>query len=295
MRVTQSMLSNNMLRNISSSYNKMGTLQEQINSGKKITRPSQDPVVAIKGIAYRTDLGKVEQYQRNLGEVHNWLDSSDDAMDKVGLALHRVHELVIDASNDTKTPEDRLKIEKEIEQIRNQIQDLGNTKVGDKYIFSGTKTLSPLSTGGTFLPGASTDPSQQDINIEVYDGVQIKVNSNGRDLFSNIDTLIGNIQTKLVNPTSTGSVISGDLTALSNQTNAVLEERADIGARQNRVEMMENRLGTQEVIVTKQLSNNEDIDYEKAISELISQESIHRASLSVGARIIQPTLSDFLR
>ena len=112
MRVTQSMLSNNMLRNLSGSYNKMAKLQEQINSGKKITRPSQDPVVAIKGIGYRTDLNKVEQYQRNLGEVNNWLDSSDDALDKVGIALHRVQELVTQASTDTLTPDDRTKIEK---------------------------------------------------------------------------------------------------------------------------------------------------------------------------------------
>jgi flagellar hook-associated protein 3 FlgL len=54
-------------------------------------------------------------------------------------------------------------------------------------------------------------------------------------------------------------------------------------------------LATQEVITTKVMSNNEDIDYEKTITELISQESVHRAALGVGARIIQPTLVDFLR
>ena len=64
----------------------MGTLQDQLNTGKKITRPSQNPVVAIKGIGYRTDLTKVEQYQHNLGEVNNWLDTTDDTLDGVGQA-----------------------------------------------------------------------------------------------------------------------------------------------------------------------------------------------------------------
>lgn len=291
MRVTQSMLSNNMLRNLSSSYNKMGTLQEQITSGKKITRPSQDPVVAIKGIGYRTDLGKVEQYQRNLGEVHNWLDSSDDALDKVGLALHRVQELVIDAANDTKTADDRDKIQKEITQIKAQIRDLGNTKVGDKYIFSGTKTLSPLHDGTNFQNATGVNGT---VNIEVYDGVEITVNTNGIGIFDEIDTMLANIETSLGDGSS-GTVIGNYLGDISQKQNVVLGSRADIGARQNRVDMMENRLGTQEVIVTKQLSNNEDIDYEKSISEMITQESIHRASLSVGARIIQPSLMDFLR
>lgn len=292
MRVTQSMLSNNMLRNLSTSYSKMGTLQEQINSGKKITRPSQDPVVAIKGIGYRTDLGKVEQYQRNLGEVHNWLDSSDDALDKVGIALIRVQELVTDAANDSKTPEDREKIKAEITQIKEQIRDMANTKVGEKYIFSGTKTLTPLFNGTAFETATGVNG---DVNIEVYDGVEIKVNTNGKKMFEDIDTMMNSIETAFGTATTTGDTIGGFLTTINSNQNVVLGFRADIGARQNRVDMMENRLGTQEVIVTKQLSNNEDIDYEKAITELITQESIHSAALSVGARIIQPSLVDFLR
>ena len=135
MRVTQSMLSDNMLRNLSNSYGKMGTVQDQITTGKKITKPSQDPVVAIKGIGYRTDLNKVEQYQRNIGEVNNWLDSSDDALDHVGQVVMRVQELVTQAANDTNTSDDRKKIQVEVTQLRQQLQDLSNTKVGDKYIF----------------------------------------------------------------------------------------------------------------------------------------------------------------
>ena len=82
---------------------------------------------------------------------------------------------------------------------------------------------------------------------------------------------------------------------IDNNMDAVLTQRADIGARQNRVEMMANRLDSQELNAIKQMSENEDIDYEKVITEMITQESIHRAALSVGARIIQPSLVDFLR
>ena len=70
MRVTQSMLSNNMLRNLNTSYNKMSKLQEQMNSGKLINRPSDDPVIAVKGMGYRVDLDKNVQYQRNIND--NW-------------------------------------------------------------------------------------------------------------------------------------------------------------------------------------------------------------------------------
>jgi len=294
MRVTQSMLSSNMLRNLSNSYGKMSTLQDQINSGKKITRPSQDPVVATKGIGYRTDLSKVEQYQRNLGEVNNWLDSSDDALDHVGQAVIRLQELVTDAANDSKTSDDRKKIQVEITQLREQIQDLANTKVGDKYIFSGTNTQTPLHDGTNFADLLIATGLNKEVKMEVYDGVEINVNTTGIQLFSDIDALLGEIETSLGDG-SAGTVISGYLTDISKMQNNVLEKRADIGARQNRVEMMENRLASQEIIATKRMSENEDIDYEKTITEMITQESIHTAALSVGSKIIQATLVDFIR
>lgn len=297
------MLSNNMLRNLSNSYSKMGRLQDQLTTQKKVNRPSDDPVVAMKGMAYRMQVDKVEQYQRNLGEVHNWLDTSDDALDQVGEALKRLQELVVDASNDTKTQDDREKILEEIKQLRTQIQDLANTKVGDKHLFSGTNTGTPLFVDGEMVDPADYPGLGNDVTIGVFDGVQLKVNTNGNELFSNIDEMMESIINKIDKLNAdgtpaddpTGEEISSFLTDIDKQQNAVLEARADIGARQNRAEMMEHRLDTQEVISKKQMSENEDIDIEKVITEMITQESVHRVALSVGARIIQPSLVDFLR
>ncbi|WP_252502382.1 flagellar hook-associated protein FlgL [Sporosarcina sp. Marseille-Q4943] len=291
MRVTQSMLSNNMLRNLSTSYNKMGKLQEQLSSGKKVNRPSDDPVVVMKGMGYRMQVDKVATYQKNLGEVNNWLDSSDDALDGVGQALHRAKELVTNAANTgAMTPEDRDKIKIELDQLREQIRDLANTKVGDKHIFSGTKTDTPLfdKTNNTY-PTDSTGFAK-DVNIEVFDGVSLKVNTSAIDLFKGIDDVFNSI-TAEGDDVNFGAAIKD----FEDQMDAVLTARADIGARSNRAELMNNRLEMQEGAAKRQQSENEDIDYEKVITEMITQESIHRAALSVGARIIQPSLVDFLR
>ncbi|SOB91031.1 flagellar hook-associated protein 3 FlgL [Ureibacillus xyleni] len=304
MRVTQSMLSNNMLRNLSSSYNKMSELQNQINTGKKITRPSQDPVVALKGMSYRTDLGKSEQFSRNINEVNSWLDSSDDALGQVGDALNRVKELVVQAASDTNTPDDRQKIKLEIDQIRNQIQDLANTKIADKYIFSGTKTHSPVFINGAQNPDLySTDGRNGTISMEVFDGIQLQVNtSEGSELFKNVDNLMKKISDEMGSATTgteignlLGGLADGTDDTLSELQNKVLESRADVGARQNRVEMMNNRLDSHQINITKQMSENEDVDYAETITEMVTFESIHQASLSVGAKIIQQTLVDFIR
>ena len=284
MRVTQSMLSNNMLRNLSTSYNKMGKLQTQLDTGKKVNRPSDDPVVAMKGMGYRMQVDKVAQYQRNLGEVNNYLDSSDDALDKVGQAMHRAKELVTSAANGTMTPEDKEKVQSELDQIRKHIQDLANTKVGNKHIFSGTKTANPLYNGTVF----ETDPAfSKNVEVEVFDGVTMNINTDAAALFKGIDDMFGKFDAN--------TDFSAAIKDVDDQMDKVLTTRADIGARQNRVEMMGNRLESQEASAKKQMSENEDIEYEKVITDMITQESIHRAALSVGSRIIQPSLVDFLR
>lgn len=289
MRVTQSMLSNNMLRNLSSSYGKMGDLQRQVETGKKVNRPSDDPVVVMKGINYRTALGKIEQYERNIGEVNNWLDTSDNTLDKVNAALQRTNDLLVQAANGTTTEEDRDKIKAELKQLRQHVQDMSNTKIGEKYIFSGTKTNVPPfdKTTGTY----STDPAfEKTINIEIFDGISLQSNITPLNTFQSIDDMFARLDSA-----TTTEDFSNSLTDLNKNSNELLTIRSDIGARQNRVELMEDRLASQEISATKQMSDNEDVDYEKAITNMITQESIHRAALSVGARIIQPSLTDFLR
>lgn len=304
MRVTQSMLSSNMLRNLNNSYGKMSKYQEQLQSGKIVNRPSDDPVVAVKGMGYRVDLDKNAQFQRNINEAHSWLDSTDESLGQVGEALKRVKELIIQAANDTNTPEDREKISAEITQIKAQIRDVGNSKIGENYIFSGTHTNSPLfdENGINADPAVTDDGLKREIDINVFDGINMKINTRGDDYFKRVDDFMGEIET-LLQSGATGTEIGNTLGLTTDNSipglDAIYEEtltlRADVGARQNRVEMMENRLALQEVNVTKQKSLNEDTDYPKTITEMITQESLHQASLSVGAKVIQTTLVDFIR
>lgn len=72
---------------------------DQLSTGKKINRPSDDPVVAMKGMDYRSQVNQVEQFERNIGEVHNWMDNSDAALDKVQKVLTRLRELAVQGAN----------------------------------------------------------------------------------------------------------------------------------------------------------------------------------------------------
>lgn len=320
MRVTQSMLSNTMLRNLNSSYTRMATLQQQISTGSKLLRPSDDPVGVTKAMSYRTQLTQNAQYDENLDTATKWLDTTDTTLGSVTSAMTRVQELITQAANDTNQTVDREKMLVEIKQIQQEIHDLANTKVGDTYLFSGTRTNEPLykkddATGEiTFNDGeAGTDieaPENgfgESVNIEIYNDIQLDINTTGAmKMFGKIDEVFTRIEEALSDNDATGadigSILGGtnsdedkEYTTIQGSIDLVLMERATVGAKQNRVDMMSDRLALQKETLTKQKSNVEDVEYEEAITNLITQESIHRASLSVGGRIIQQTLVDFIR
>ena len=140
MRVTQGMLSNNSVRYLSSSYNRLSELNDQMTSGKKISKPSDDPVVAMNGMRYRSQVKEITQFKRNLNEGFSWLDNADSALNETGEALQRIRELTVQASNDSYESSERVKIADEIESLQEHLLSLADTKVGDTYIFSGTDT-----------------------------------------------------------------------------------------------------------------------------------------------------------
>jgi len=293
MRVTQGMLTGNMLRNLMTSQQKMGTYLEQLTTGKKINRPSDDPVIAMKGMGYRTQVAEVEQYKRNIGEIHNWMDNSDAALDQTTQALQRIRELTIKASNSPNDKDELESIQKEVVQLEEHLMELGNTNVNGKHIFNGANTKERPIKGTEDGYEVSTDNS--DVIIEVGNGTRIKVNVNPEDVFTN--QLFDDIAElkAILSGEADRSELDGRIEALDHHINDTINARSDLGARMNRIELVEDRLDEQIVIAKKTMSENEDIDFEEAITNLITQESLHRAALSAGSRIIQPSLVDFLR
>lgn len=300
MRITQGMLSNNMLNNLMKSQSKMDQYLEQLYTGKKITRPSDDPVVAMKGINYRAQLVEVEQFKRNTSEVNNWMDNTDASLDKATKALQRMNELAVQASSTgSQSPEDLKSIREEVAQLKEHLIDIANTKVNGNYIFNGTDTdTPPIKVDGEQI---TIQINQDPILIEVTNNTKIQANVNGgkvftEELFKNIDDLLAKLNGDTVDGENVDlESLDSSIEALNENINDMVDARAELGARMNRLELIENRLDEQKIVATKTMSDNEEIHFEEAITNLITQESLHRAALSAGSRIIQPTLLDFLR
>lgn len=296
MRVTQGMLTANLLRNLNDSNYRLSKLQEQLYTQRKISRPSDDPVVALKGMAYRTNLTEVEQYRRNLTEVYKWMENSEAGLEQANSILQRTRELVVQASNlGTYDTDDLEKIKAEITQLKEALVDVANTQVAGKYIFNGTdvdrKPAELNSDGSVSVDIAGGEP----FKIEVSKGVELEVSIDpnstfGQAVFDTFEALEVALSSEAI-----PEDISSFITRVQGHIDDMLAERAELGARYNRVELIEDRLGHQEIIAHTILKENEGADMERVIIDLKMQETIHRAALSVGARVIQPSLIDFLR
>lgn len=302
MRITQGMLSNNILRQIQASNEKINQYQEELATGKKISKPSQDPVVATMGMGYRTDATKVDQYKRNISTANSWLDNTDAALGQASQVMQRIRELTVEGSNDTYTTDQRQSIGKEIDQLKQELASIANTKVSGHYIFNGADTATkPVKSDFTVVPNST---NTKPFTLEVNDGINIQVNADPtavfkQSLFTDIDNLESALGTSnghsVTGATTNGKTISSFLDKIDSHLNDLASVQADVGARKNRIEMISNRNEQQQTIATQMMSSNEDADFAKVYTELNTAESVHKAALSVGAKVMQPTLVDFLR
>ncbi|KAA6450818.1 flagellar hook-associated protein FlgL [Bacillus swezeyi] len=303
MRVTQGMIAKNSLRYINSSYGKLDKLQSQISSGKKITKASDDPVVAMKSLKYNTQLSQVKQYQSNTSQAFTWLENTETNITEGIDVMAKVRELTVKAQNNTNGEEELEAIGVEIGQLKDQLIQIANAQVNGRYLFNGTNSdVVPIvkNADGSYTYNFENYTNASDVNINVSPNASLKVNANPISAFGgqsasgqNVFEMLNSLETTL----NSGSLDGMDdlLADIDQFTEQMSAERSDIGARYNRLELINTRLSAQEETSAKVLSDNEDVELEKVITDFITQQSVHRAALSVNAKIVQPTLIDFLR
>ena len=294
MRVTNGMLITNMMRNYRRNLSRMENYQNQLASGKNIRRPSDDPSGASKALKLRSDLSMNEQYIKNTDNAISWLSITENALRDIGDSLQRARELTVQAANETLSPDNRAAIADEIEQIQQHIFNVGNSTYAGRYIFAGFRTDAPA-----FSQGAGEivfEGNAGEIAFEVGVGNRIAVNVTGgssgvdiRELYATLERL----ENDLRNPAMPS--IDSYLTDIDGHSRLALAHRSAIGAKSNRFEMIRARLLDSEVNFTDLLSKTQDADIAEVVMNLKEAEAIYNASLATGARIIMPTLVDFLR
>ncbi|MDO4772144.1 MAG: flagellar hook-associated protein FlgL [Bacillota bacterium] len=194
MRITNNMMTNMLLHNLNRNVFNMSRLQEQGTDGKRIHRPSDDPIGISKILKFKTDLSDLEQYESNIRDALNWYQVSESSVEDMSAAIKRIRELSVQAANTaTNSPEDLQKIKAEVMQLRDHIISAGNFSYAGKYVFSGYQNDKPLFKteiiNGKKVVSYNIDITHRDISnpqkmrYEVGQAEQIQVTTNGVELF----------------------------------------------------------------------------------------------------------------
>lgn len=290
MRITNNVLVNNLKNNLSRNIRNMEKLQNQLASGRRISRPSQDPTGIVESMRLASRLKENQVFQENAQDAVGWLSSTDEALNSLTVALRRGYELTVQAANGVLGTDERADISAEVQQLIEEVAVIANSSHNDRYLFGGTNTKNKPYDGGVW------QHNQENILYEVGIGVKIPVNLTAEEVFVDADIMgaLQNIVTHLAN-NDIQELGNGDLDAIQQGIDQVLACRSKVGASINRLEMTISRLEEQEMNYSSLQAEVDGVDPAQLIMELKNSENVYRASLSVGARVIMPTLVDFLR
>lgn len=315
MRITNGMMVSRMMLNMNNNLRNMDKEQNDLSTGVKIHRPSDDPVLVARSLKIHTDIAENEQFTRNVDDSYSWLDKTETSLKELNNVLQRVRELSVQAANGVLNAADTQKIQSEVEQLKEHMVKIGNDTYIGRHIFSGFKTDEKyLNDDGTTN---LKDIGGQKIEYQVGVSAKVTVNVTGEQVFGGLVDVVDESGNVVVdgdgNPVKKneifktmddliGAMKNGDSSKISNllgdldkDIENLLQVRGEVGAKMNTVEVIKDRAEEMTLNFTSLLSKTEDTDMGEAVMKLNILESVYKASLSIGARVIQPTLVDFLR
>lgn len=292
-RVTQNMLSQRSLASLQSGLSKLSSLQEQLSSGRVLNRPSDSPTDTTSAMRLRAAMADVQQYGRNTSDGNGWLTQIDSALSNAHDQVLRARDLALQGANEGSLSQAGLNaLAAEVDQIRSGTIDVANSTYLGRPVFGGvTAGSAAYDATGTYIgvPGA--------VNRTINDGTSIRVDLEGTTAFgptgNSVFDHLSDLSTALRAGDQVG--IRAALGALDGDRDTISAAQADVGSRQNRVETAMQAAQDRQLALRTQLSEVENADLPKVVVDLKLQETAYQASLAATARVMQPSLLDFLR
>lgn len=300
-RMTQGMMNRQAQTGLQAGLNRLAKVQEQLSTGRVINRPSDDPTGATSAMRLRTSVAEQRQYVRNANDGLGWLDQADSTLTSVTDQVRRAHEIALQGANDGSLGQQaRDALATEVDQIRQGLLSTANATYLDRPVFGGVTAGSvayaadPVTDVITYQPGAVVTDG---VVRAVADGAAVRVDVPGPSIFgadgSSLFDHLGALSVALRAGDSAG--ITTAVGALKADRERVTNAQAEIGARTKRVEQARDAASDAELRLTSSLSEVENTDLVKASVDLKLQEVGYQAALSATARVMQPSLLDFLR
>lgn len=293
-RVTQLSISQLTLQGLQENLGKLQGIQEKLSTGREVGRPSDNPSDAVAALTFRSDIRRFEQYSRNAQDGLDWLGMADSTLTGMLDQIRRANELGLQGINSSMSSDERQALAAEVGTIRDSLVGMANAQYQGRPIFSGT---AKDPSGQAYDPAGTYLGNQGDVQRNVAPDVRISVNVPGSQVFGSDTTGLFATLTKLQQNLQSGntSAVGQNLTDLAAATSTVQNTLSTVGARYNRVETMKTLADGNLDQLKSSLSDVENIDLPKTITDLQLQQVSYQTALAAAAKVIQPSLVDFLR
>jgi flagellar hook-associated protein 3 FlgL len=292
MRVTQGSTSRGALLGLQASAGRLSALQQQLSSGRQITKPSDSPTGTVSALQLRSQLKQVAQYQANATDALGWLTTVDSAYNSISKQLQQVRTLVVQGMNTgTGSVTSNEALAQQVDQARASLLSLANSSYLGRPVFGGTTAGSiAFDTAGNYVGDTGT------VSRTVGPNTTVDLNTpgttgfgpNGGNLFDLLSTISNDLRT---NPSSLGA----DLSALDTRQLALTNDQSLAGAKYQRIQGVQTTSNTNTIELKSQLSELQDIDLADMAVQVSSANAAYQAALATTAKVSQISLLDFLR
>lgn len=308
MRVTNETIQRSTLRNLQTNLSAMSTLQAEMSSGKRIQVPSDDPSGTGQSLSLRGTASQLSQYQRNGQDGDSWLTTVDTALTTALGYLRNARDLVVQSGDAGLGPTSRKALADQIDGLKAGLLSQANARYQGRNVFAGTSDAAQA-----FTVKSSGDPNAPTYTYEwngsatgtvdrkIGPSTSVRVDTDGSQAFgwkdpstgtqSTVFALMDQISAGLRN----GNSVTGTLNDIDSSMQSMLTAAASNGSRQKVLENTMSDVSSQQITIKGQLSNVEDVDMAATIMNLQMQQVAYQGALAAGARVLQPTLLDFLR
>lgn len=324
MRITNASMVRSHLYDTQNNLTNMSKINQQISTSKVINTVSDDPHKAIKIMNINNEIKYTEKYNYNIDESVGWMNTTDGALDNVGNLLGEIKETILKVGNGTYSQNEMKSLNEDMNEKIKQLADTLNSTHGGKYLFGGSSVDDvPITVienpDGTVKLEFSKDkngqtiPNTDDLKADISSGINIDYNisvgeilnikdGNGNtvnllDEINNLSTLMNDIangdeQTAAKAKETLLNDTKGKIDTLFDH---VVNERTSLGVRVSTAEKIKE-LNDEDILnIQDVLSKTQDTDVVEKFIELKSAEMIYQASIQVGAKLIQPTILDYIR
>ena len=303
MRVTNQTILRSSVSRLQQNLQGIERAREDISSGLRLRRMSQDPIAGSDVVRVGSSMRAIDQFRRNIRIGTAKLDTEEQALNNLTNVLGRGLELAIAQASSTATADTRLAVKAEVDSLIGYVVTLGNTRLGDEYLFGGTRAgeapfRAPPAAGGDFRAlldplGNPVDPSGG-IPIEIGDGRFLTPNHTGAEVFLDTNALASLYELSEALGANDVPGITASIDALRESVSSVQTVVGRAGARANELLVAEETLGNLELTLQSFRSELRDTEIDKAMVELVGRQTLYQAAMSATSRVLGLSLANYL-